>query len=130
MIKNFYFFLKLIFYTSNFILIILYTFPGSILGWFIYNDTSIQPQITSNFIISSNHVYAFIVLSLLGCFSYEKERIKNLFIYLFSLSIILEFLHIIVPNRGFEWADLFGNIFGVLLIYFFQKIYRRWLNLR
>ena len=123
MFKNFFSYLKIIFYIANIVLIILYVFPGSILGWLIYGNAGLQPQITSDFIVSSNHVYAFMVLSYLGYISYENHKLNFLFIYLFSISIFLEMLHIIIPNRGFEFADLFGNTLGVLIIYFFYKIF-------
>ena len=122
MFKNFFSYLKIIFYIANIILIALYVFPGSILGWLIYGDAGLQPQITSDFIVSSNHVYAFMVLSYLGYISYENHKLNFLFKYLFSISIFLEMLHIIIPNRGFEFSDLFGNILGVLIIYFFCKL--------
>ena len=118
-IKNFF---KIGFYTLNIILIILYLFPGSILGWFLYNDHLVQPQITRNFIISSNHVYAFILLTSLGIFSfYNTKKINFLIVYLFLLSIILELFHIIIPNRGFEMSDLLGNIVGVILVILIYK---------
>ena len=118
--KNFF---KIGFYSLNIILIILYLFPGSILGWFLYNDHLVQPQITRNFIISSNHVYAFILLTSLGIFSfYNTKKINFLIVYLFLLSIILELFHIIIPDRGFEMSDLFGNIVGVILVIFIYKI--------
>ena len=41
--------LQLIFKLSNICLIILYLYPGSILGFFLYNDFSNQPQITRDF---------------------------------------------------------------------------------
>ena len=123
MFKIFFSYLKIIFYIANITLITLYLFPGSILGWFIYGDFGLQPQITSDFIVSSNHVYAFIVLSILGYVSYEKHILNFLFFYLFSISIFLEILHIIVPNRGFELSDLFGNILGVFAVYLFYQIY-------
>ena len=123
MFKFFFSYLKIIFYIANITLITLYLFPGSILGWFIYGDFGLQPQITSDFIVSSNHVYAFIVLSTLGYVSYEKNILNFLFLYLFSISIFLEILHIIIPNRGFELSDLFGNILGVFAVYLFYQIY-------
>ena len=123
MFKYFFSYLKIIFYIANIILITLYVFPGSILGWFIYGNVGLQPQITSDFIVSSNHVYAFMVLSFLGYFSYENHRLNFLFLYLFSISIFLELLHIIIPNRGFELSDLFGNILGVFAVYLFYQIY-------
>src|SRR6056300_1044241 len=76
---------KVLFHITNILLIILYLYPGSILGWLIYGNIQKQPQITSDFIFSSNHVYAFLVLSLLGLFSYYKKNIKILFLYLFFI---------------------------------------------
>ena len=128
MFKIFFSYLKIIFYIANIVLITLYIFPGSILGWFIYGNAGLQPQITSDFIVSSNHVYAFMVLSFLGYISYENHKLNFLFIYLFSISIFLEMLHTIIPNRGFEFSDLFGNILGVLIIYFFCQIYNFFKN--
>tara|TARA_B000000441_G_C21667666_1_gene305282 strand:+ start:113 stop:514 length:402 start_codon:yes stop_codon:yes gene_type:complete len=122
MFNKFFSFLKTIFYIANFVLISLYIFPGSILGWLFYGNAGLQPQITSDFLVSSNHVYAFILLSILGYFSYEKTKLSFLFIYLFSLAIFLEILHLVIPNRGFEFSDLFGNLLGVILIYFYYLI--------
>ena len=122
MFKKFLFNLKLVFYIANTTLILLYIFPGSILGWFLYDDIGIQPQISPNFIVSSNHVYAFSVLSILGYLSYEIKKLKFIFYYLFFISIFLELLHLIIPNRGFEFSDLFGNIMGVSIIYLYYQI--------
>ena len=124
MFKNFFSYLKMIFYIANIILITLYVFPGSILGWFLYGDAGLQPQITSDFIVSSNHVYAFMVLSILGYISHKNNKLDFLFIYLFLISIFLEILHIVIPNRGFEFSDLFGNILGVLLVYLYNQVTR------
>ena len=125
MIKNFFLYLKIIFYIANIVLISLYIFPGSILGWILYGNAGLQPQITSDFLVSSNHVYAFMLLSILGYIAYKKENLNLIFIYLFSISILLEILHIFIPNRGFEFSDLFGNILGVLLLYLYHQIYKR-----
>ena len=123
-LKNFF---KIGFYSLNIILIILYLFPGSILGCFLYNDCYIQPQITRDFIISSNHVYAFVLLSGLGVFSFHNtKKINFLIFYLFLLSIFLELFHIIIPNRGFEMSDLLGNIVGVILVILIYKIVIRY----
>ena len=111
------------FHTANLILIIFYLYPGSIFGHLLYSDSSIQPQITKDFIISSNHLYIFVVLSALGIIAYQDtKKIKIMTIYLFLLSIILELAHIIIPVRGFEWTDLFGNITGVIFVIIIYKI--------
>ena len=117
---------KFFFYLCNFVLIILYLYPGSILGWFLYNDASLQPQITPNLIVSSNHVYAFLILSLIGFFTYNKiEKLKFLSIYLILLSIILEILHYSIPERSFEFPDLFGNLLGVIIVIIIFYLYKK-----
>jgi VanZ family protein len=127
--KNLKLFFKTGFYFANIVLIIFYLYPGSIIGWFLYNDFSIQPQITRDIIISSNHFYAFILLTSLGIFSFHNSKKINFIIfYLFLLSIILELFHIIIPNRGFEMSDLFGNIIGVILVVFIYKIIIRYVR--
>ena len=115
---------KVLFHITNILLIILYLYPGSILGWLIYGNIQKQPQITSDFIFSSNHVYAFLILSILGLFSYYSKDIKILFLYLFFISIFLELLHYVIPQRSFEFKDLFGNFFGVLIIFLVFNIYK------
>ena len=113
--------LKILFHFYNLLLIILYIYPGSILGFLVYKDLSRQPQITSDFFsISSNHLYIFIILSLLGLLSIKKNLL--LFSYLIFISIFLEVCHLIIPNRSFQFSDLFGNLVGVMvviLIHFF-----------
>ena len=125
---NFFSKYKFFFYLCNFVLIILYLYPGSILGLFLYNDASLQPQITPNFnlVVSSNHVYAFLILSFIGFFTYKKiKQFRSLSIYLVFLSIILEILHYFIPERSFEFPDLFGNLVGVIIViilfYFLKK---------
>ena len=119
-LKNFF---RIGFYFSNIILIIFYLYPGSIFGCFLYNDCYIQPQITQDFIISSNHFYAFLLLTSLGVLSFHNtKKINLLSVYLILLSIFLELFHIIIPNRGFEMSDLFGNIVGVILVILIYKI--------
>ena len=117
---------KFIFYLCNLILIFLYLFPGSVLGWFIYKDLSLQPQITPDFIVSTNHLYAYIVLSVIGFLTYRKNNQFNILsIYLIFLSIVLEVLQYFIPNRSFEFPDLFGNLAGaiiaIIIFYFFKN---------
>ena len=115
--------IKLLFQVLNIIFIILYVYPGSILGYFLYRDFSIQPQITKDFLVSSNHVYAFLVLSLIGLFAYYKSSKVIILNYLILISIILEVLHLVIPNRSFQYSDLFGNIIGVFLSILLLNIY-------
>ena len=123
---NFFSKYKFIFYLFNFFLILLYLYPGSLLGCFLYDDCKLQPQITADFIISTNHLYAYIVLSIIGFLTYRKNNEFNILsIYLIFLSILLEVLQYFVPDRSFEFPDLFGNLTGVIItiiiFYFFKK---------
>ena len=114
-------YIKQFFYLSNVVLFIFYLYPGSILGCLIYNDCKFQPQLTRDFLVSSNHVYVFFIISILGLIAFN-HKLKNIFIYLICISIILEILHLIIPERGFELGDLFGNIIGVLISFLVFKI--------
>jgi VanZ family protein len=123
---------KIIFYLSNILLIIEYLFPGSLLGCILFNDCKIQPQITRDFIISSNHFYSFFILTYLGLISYNSNKQKKfLLLYLLCLAVILELFHLIIPNRNFEYQDLIGNVFGVavvLLLNYFIRNYVKFKN--
>ena len=113
---------QLIFKLSNICLIILYLFPGSILGFLLYNDLNRQPQITGDFYdISSNHIYAFSLISIIGLFTFKTK--KRLFTYLVFLSIVLELFHLVIPNRSFQTGDLNGNLLGVIIPFLIYKFY-------
>ena len=119
---------RFIFYISVILLLILYLFPGSLIGYFLYNDLRIQPNVISNPVGTSiNHLICFIYLSLIGVFGFFKDRLfKKIFIFLLLLSAILEISHLIVPKRSFELFDLIGNILGVLSVYSITILYKWW----
>ena len=128
---NFFSKYKLIFYISNFILLVLYLFPGSLIGCFLYNDCQLQPQLTKDFLVSTNHLYAFSLLSIIGLFTYNNSNKLNfLNLYLISLSIILEISHLFIPVRSFELSDLFGNLLGVLIVLIINLFYKKYENLK
>ena len=107
---------KVIFYIINILLIILYLYPGSLLGWIIYDNKSIQPQITPDFVISSNHFYVFVLISIIGFLTFANSNKNILLLYLIFLSITLEIFHLFIPERTFQWSDLFGNLLGVIVV--------------
>ena len=114
---NFFSKYKIFFYAINLILIIFYLYPGSLLGCIFLDDCKVQPQITSDFIISTNHFYAFSFITVFGYLTYLKSKKLTLVIYyLIFIAIVLEVLHIVIPERSFEFTDLFGNILGVLIV--------------
>ena len=118
-------YLKYIFHISVLFLIIISLYPGSLLGYFLYGDFGIQPNLIKNpFGTSINHFVCYLFISLLGLFLYlEIKNFQRVFYGLFFLSIILELLHLIIPNRSFEFGDIIGNILGVIVAYSVVKIY-------
>ena len=121
-------YLRILFHILTLLLIILSLYPGSILGFLLYGDSRLQPQITKDFLyISSQHLYVYFLISVLGFFSYLRDRkFKLIVIYLFFLSIILEVAHLVIVERAFQIADLTGNILGVLIAYTIVLIYKLW----
>ncbi len=118
-------FLKFIFHVSVILLIIISLYPGSLLGYLFYGDSSQQPNLIQNpFGTSINHFFYYFYVTILGLFVYLRTNsFKKLIYILFFLSIILEVLQFIVPNRVFQLYDLTGNLLGVLVAYFLIKIY-------
>ena len=122
--------LKLIiysYYLSLVFLLIIYLFPGSIIGYFLYGDMSKQPSLVSNPIGTSiNHFFYFSYLTFLVliCNLGKKKFIKS-FLFLLVLAIFLELLHFFIPNRAFELNDLLSNGMGILIIFFLSKLMRK-----
>ena len=118
-------FLKFIFQALILCLIILSLFPGSLLGLLFYGDLSRQPNLIENpFGTSINHFISYFFVSSLGLWLYLKsENFQRLFYGLFLLSITLEVLQFVIPNRSFQLGDLVSNILGVLVAYSVIKIY-------
>ena len=119
---------KIIFYIINISLIILYLFPGSIFGCIFLDNCKTQPQITSDFAkISSNHLYVFLIVSICGYLTFLKDKqIKYLIIYLILIAILLEICHLFIPQRSFQWSDIFGNLLGVFVVIFFKNLINKY----
>ncbi len=119
-------FIKIFFHLINIVVIIFYLYPGSILGWLLYGDLAIQPNLTADFLkISSNHFYVFSLLTFSGIIAYyQSKKINFILKYLLSISILLEFFHFIIPKRSFQLEDLVGNFFGFILVYLLYKVWK------
>ena len=118
---------KIIFYLLNLSLIFLYLYPGSLIGQILYGSRKIQPQITPDFVVSSNHFYSFFLISVIGFFTFKKvNQKKSLIKYLIFISIVLELLHLLIPQRTFQWPDLFGNLIGVLVVILIQNLINKY----
>mgnify|MGYP001469686743 FL=1 len=115
------------YYFSLIGLLVLYLFPGSLIGYFLYQDFSRQPDMIPNPMGTSiNHALAFFYLTSLGLISYIKETsFKKTLTFLISLALLLELSHLIIPNRSFQYLDLFANLLGTLLAIVIIFLYKR-----
>ena len=124
---NFFSKFKIFFYVINLSLIILYLFPGSLFGCIFFDNCKVQPQITSDFIISSNHFYAFGLVTILGYLTFfNSEKLNQVLYYLLVISVLLEVFHIVIPERSFQWSDLFGNLLGVIVVIFVKNLINKY----
>ena len=132
-------FLKLIFYISILLLIIITLYPGSLLGLLLYGDLGMQPNLAENpyftpmpshlytYASIINHFIVYFYVSMLGLYLYLRSHNFQKIVYgLFFLSIFLEVLQFIVPRRAFEIYDVFANFAGVLVAYCLIEIYKFW----
>ena len=122
--------IKYLYYFSLVALFTLYLFPGSLIGYLLYGDFGKQPDFIPNPIGTSiNHALAFFYLSIIGLISCLREKsFQKIIFFLIFASIVLELSHYFVPNRSFQFLDLFANLFGVMLAIFiiiFYKKYKR-----
>ena len=119
--------IRYLYYFSLTGLLILYIFPGSLIGYFLYGDFSRQPDMIPNPMGTSiNHALAFFYLSILGLMSYMRgPSFNQTIIFLIVLSLLLELSHLIIPNRSFEFLDLFANLLGTFLAIVIIFLYKR-----
>jgi VanZ family protein len=113
-----------VYYFSLLVLLILYLFPGSLIGYFLYGNLGQQPNLIANPIGTSiNHLIFFSYITVLAIT--VRKKVKNIFtnyrVILF-ISCVLEIFHLIIPNRAFELYDLIANITGVVVILFINSL--------
>ena len=118
---------RYLYYFSLLGLLILYLFPGSLIGFFFYGDLSRQPDIIPNPLGTSiNHALAFFYLTILGLISFFNQRnFIKILIFLISLSLFLELSHLVVPNRSFQSLDLFANLLGTSIATAIILLYKK-----
>ena len=107
-----------VYYFSLLVLLILYLFPGSLIGYLLYGNLGQQPNLIANPIGTSiNHLIFFSYITVLAII--VRVRVKNIFnnyLFIIFISCLLEIFHLIVPNRAFELYDLIANIAGVIIV--------------
>ena len=97
---------KIFFHFINLVFLTLYLYPGSIFGYLLYGNLNKQPKISPDFYFSSNHVYAFVVLSLFGliCHINKKKNYYLLCNYInFFRTCSLNYTKQVIPIRRLIW---------------------------
>ena len=122
--------IRIVRYLYNFSLtglLILYLFPGSLIGYFLYGDLGKQPDMIPNPIGTSiNHALAFFYLTTIGLISYLNEpSFMKVLIFLIALSLFSELSHLVIPNRSFQYLDIFGNLLGTLVAIVIIFLYKK-----
>ena len=119
--------IRYLFYFSFIVLLILYLFPGSLIGYFLYGDFTKQPDLIPNPLGTSiNHALAFLYLTILGLISFlNQTSFTKVLIFLIALSLFSELSHLVIPNRSFQYLDIFANLLGtftaIVIIFLYKK---------
>ena len=119
---------RYLYYFSLTGLLVLYLFPGSLIGYFLYGDLGKQPDMIPNPMGTSiNHTLAFFYLTIIGLISYlNQTSFYKILIFILTLSLFLELSHLFIPNRSFQSLDLFANLLGtffaIVIIFLYKKL--------
>ena len=122
--------IKYIYFFLIILLLILYLFPGNFFSWIFFDELSQKTEFFSDPKKSPlRHVLAFFCLSLTGVISYKQDiNLRYNIAFLFILSIFLELLHLVIPNRSFQLSDLAANLIGTALAVIIIICYKRYKN--
>ena len=107
---SFYFWLSFIFLVS--------VYPGNLINLVLIGDPTTYPGGDK-----VSHFLTYFVLGVLFNLSYKKNSFFIIMIgFLISFSIIMELLHIIIPNRFYENIDLLMNFLGLVVGIYIMNI--------
>ena len=109
---------KVIFHTSTCALILLSVYPGNLIGLIFFGDDTTLPGSDK-----LHHFLSYFLVSGFGFLAYpEKNFFFKLLVFLLGLAFFLELFQIWIPNRYFEFLDMFSNFSGVFLALIATKV--------
>ena len=107
---GFYFWLSFIFFVS--------IYPGNLINLVLIGDPTTYPGGDK-----VSHFLTYFVLGVLFNLSYKKNSFFIIMIgFLISFSIIMELLHMVIPNRFYENIDLLMNFLGLVVGIYIMNI--------
>ena len=107
---GFYFWLSFIFFVS--------IYPGNLINLVLIGDPTTYPGGDK-----VSHFLTYFVLGVLFNLSYKKNSFfKILIFFIILFSIIMELLHMVIPNRFYENFDLLMNFLGLVVGIYIMNI--------
>ena len=109
--KKFIIFYKLCFYFWLSFIFLVSVYPGNLINLVLIGDPTTYPGGDK-----VSHFLTYFVLGVLFNLSYKKNSFFKVMIgFLIFFSIIMELLHMIIPNRFYENFDLLMNFLGLVV---------------
>ena len=113
-------FFKFLFFLNIFFLSLISLYPGNLIRLIFFGDDTIFPGSDK-----LHHFLSYLILSILGSLAYyEKKFFYKLLIFLILISFFLELFQIWIPNRYFEFLDIFANLFGIIIGMYGIKLFK------
>lgn len=115
-------FFKITFFIWLFFIFIISVYPGNLIGLLLKGDPTTYPGGDK-----ISHFISYLGLSILGVLALDfKKKGMVIIIFLTLFSIIMEVVHLYIPNRYYENLDLVMNILGTYcgLVFFYLKRFK------
>ena len=116
--KKFIIFYKLSFYFWLSFIFLVSIYPGNLVNLVLTGDPTTYPGGDK-----VSHFLTYFVLGVLFNLSYKKNSFfKILIVFIILFSIIMELLHMVIPNRFYENFDLLMNFLGLVVGIYIMNI--------
>ena len=93
-------------------------YPGNLIGLALKGDPTTYPGGHK-----LSHFVSYFFLGVLAFLSFDKNRkFKSIVIFLILFSLLMEVLHLYIPNRFYENLDLVMNFLGLIVGLFLFKL--------
>jgi len=115
-------FFKITFFIWLFFIFIISVYPGNLIGLLLKGDPTNYPGSDK-----ISHFISYLGLSILGVLALDfKKKGMVIIIFLTLFAIIMEVVHLYIPNRYYENLDLVMNILGTYcgLVFFYLKRFK------
>jgi len=118
--KKFIIFSKTIFFCWLLFIFTVSIYPGNLINLVLTGDPTTHPGGDK-----VSHFLTYFILGLFFYLSFKNDRsFKIIAIFLIFFSLLMEIIHLGIPNRFYENFDLLMNFLGLILGMYISRIYR------